>query len=110
MNARQRNWASYGFNVFSTCVIVGNLLIIVNSRFRTQLMKFDIELTELGLISIAPQNLARAPESFWLALRVEAPDVSAREMTKTKTWQDLQEKVSGYAQRLELMERQRRSI
>lgn len=90
--------------------MVGCLLGIGHSRFSIQLSKFGIELSELGLISIAPQNLARAPESFRLSLRVEAPDVPVEKMTKTKAWSDLQEKLSGYAQRLELLEAQRRHI
>jgi len=102
-NARQSNWASYGYYIFCALFMAGCLLTIVYAEF-------GIELSRLGLTSIAPENLARAPKSFWLALRVEAPDVALEEMTKTKAWTNLQEKVSAYAERLELLERQRRVL
>jgi len=62
----------------------------------------------LGIARIAPENLKRAPESFRISLRAESRDFPVEEMTKTKSWGKLQSTVSGYAQRLELIENQNR--
>jgi hypothetical protein len=110
MSMTKANWPSYGYSVISTLFITFCILSIVESKFCIRFSQFSMERSKLGLISIAPENLAGAPESFWYKLRVEAPDVAAEEMTKTKAWSRLQEQVSAYAQRLELMERQSEDI
>ena len=111
VNARRGNWSSYGYTVFWSLFMAGCLLSIVLSTFGTKRSKFELELMGPGLSNtVAPQNLASAPESFRLSLRVEAPDVAVEEITQTKAWADLQESVSAYAQRLELMERQKRYV
>ncbi len=118
-DAKKAKWFSYGRNFFSYLFIVLAVLSTSESMFGIRLSKldmelsrFDLERSELDLISISPRVLANTPQSFWLSLRVEveAPDVSLEEIPKTKAWKTLQEKVSAYAQRLELMERQMRDI
>lgn len=52
--------------------------------------------------SIAPDNLRSAAESLRLSLVVEAPQAGARNMQDTKAWRDLEEKLTGYADRLQL--------
>lgn len=109
VNTRRIKWSLDVQTVFWTLFMAGCLLSIVLSRFSIKRSKFELELMGPRLSStIAPQNLASAPESFWLSLRVEAPDVAVEEITKTKAWADLEERAAAYAQRLELMERQKR--
>jgi hypothetical protein len=52
--------------------------------------------------SIAPDNLRSAAESFRLSLVVEAPQAGVRNMQDTKAWRDLEDKLAGYADRLQL--------
>lgn len=118
MTARQRKWVSRGYSVSWAAFFMFCILSIVESEVSIRLSKlgirfseFDLErVSESPLVSAAPDNLASAPESFRRSLRVEAPEVSVEEMTKTKAWRDLQESVSGYAGRLRLLKRQHQQI
>ncbi|OQY07743.1 MAG: hypothetical protein B6I25_00900 [Planctomycetales bacterium 4572_13] len=72
----------------------------------------SIRVSKLDTVSIAPENLNLALETFRFGLMVESHGFPAEAMVKTKSWGQLQSTVSGYAQRLELIENQnrRRSI
>ena len=116
-DGKKAKWVSYGYYLFAGLAITGSILGITHAHFNIQLSKlgiqfseFGIERSDLGSISTAPTNLASAPESFRLALRREAPNISVDEMTQTKAWSDLQEEASAYAQRLEVMNRQMRDL
>jgi len=116
-DAKKANWIPYGLVIALGLSILSSSLGILVSRFSTKLSEFSLDLTDLslersesGLSTIAPENLARAPESFRRHLQQEAPHLSVEEMTKTRAWSTLQEDVSAYAQRLELLERQMRDI
>jgi hypothetical protein len=78
-DTKKGNWVSRGYAIFSALLFVFGFLSIAGSRlitqlseFRTERMQLSPKQLDLGSGSIAPENLARAPESFWLGLRVEA--------------------------------------
>ena len=56
----------------------------------------------------APAVLASAPKSLALSLAVEKPGFPIEELTHTKAWAQMQERLSGYSKRLELMQEQDR--
>lgn len=101
MKLSKSQWLSNGYSIFSTLFIVFALMSIANSYSY-------IRLSRLGLVSIAPENLKSAPESFSLRLKVESFDFPVEEMVKSKSWGELQSDVSAYAQRLELIENENR--
>ncbi len=68
----------------------------------------SIKVSELGIESIAPENLITAPEMFQLKLKVESEGFPVDEMIKTKAWKDLERKTGAYSERLELLEAQNR--
>jgi len=82
-----------------TLFFVFAIINILQSRSNRQIGK-------LGINSIAPENLQTAPESFRLKLRVESRDFPVDEMTKTKAWTELQDELTGYSERLKLMDKQ----
>jgi hypothetical protein len=87
--------------VFSTLFFVFCILSIVESIS-------SMRISELGIETIAPKNLERAPELFRLSLQAESRDFPAEEMTRTESWSQLQSAVSGYAERLDMIERMNR--
>ena len=66
------------------------------------------KVSELGIETIAPENLKRATEVFQLKLKVEAKGFPVDAMMQTKAWEGLVRSAEGYAERLELLERQNR--
>ena len=100
MNTNE-TYVSNGTVTCTALVIVFCSLLIMNFLFLGDVDKLSID-------TISPKNLSTAPESFELALRAESPRFSVEEMTRTRSWRELQNTVSGYAQRLELLERQDR--
>lgn len=94
---KNMNWALKGQTVFYTLFMVFCALSIVESIAHMRLIKLDID-------TIAPQNLPRLAEMFELSLKVESPDFPIEEMTESESWSTLQDKLTGYAQRLEMME------
>jgi hypothetical protein len=107
ISAKKSNWISHGSTVFSTLFFVFCACSIVDTRFGLQVSKLDRQGRERGMpTTVAPKNLGRAPEMFRLSLRVESRDFPTEEMTKTKAWSELQNTVTAYAQRLELMDSQ----
>jgi len=101
MKLNKSNWLSNGYVIFATLFFVFGLIFIVNSISSSRVSK-------LGIVSIAPENLNRALESFRLNLIVESRDFPTEEMMNTKSWGEFQSTVSAYAQRLELIENQNR--
>jgi hypothetical protein len=101
MNMKKSDYISKGSIIFATLFVVFAILCIMES-------KYAINITNQGIDTIAPANLKSAPELFRLNLRVESGDFPVEEMTKTKSWGELQKTVSGYAERLELLEKQNR--
>ncbi len=101
MKLNKSNWLSNGYVIFTTLFFVFCLIFIMNTIS-------SIRVSKLGLESIAPANLKRAPESFRLNLTVESQDFPVKEMMNTKSWDELQSKLSAYAYRLELIENQNR--
>jgi len=67
----------------------------------------SIALTKLGIKSIAPDNLRTAPESLRLGLAVEKYPQDDTDISTTKSFKELQDKLAAYAERLELMDKQR---
>lgn len=63
-------------------------------------------LSELGLASIAPDNLRTAPESFQLHLQVEQRDFPVEAMMQSDSWKRLNASLNAYADRLEMMTQQ----
>jgi hypothetical protein len=95
------NSVSIGASIFSTLFFVFSILSIVESIS-------SMRISELGIETIAPKNLERAPELFRLSLQAESRDFPAEEMTRTESWSQLQSAVSGYAERLDMIERMNR--
>ena len=69
----------------------------------------DRKLSELGIESIAPENLRRAAESFRLNLAVERHSKTIDDISDSDSWVELESRLSSYADRLELLREQRRS-
>jgi hypothetical protein len=108
-NMKKTHWTSYGMIVCYTLFFVFCFFFIIDSRFSSRLAQLNLRAAERGLpMSISPKNLESAPESFRLGLRAESGSFPTEEMTKTKAWNTLQNTVSGYAQRLDILEKQHR--
>jgi hypothetical protein len=107
ISAKKANWISHGSTAFSTLFYVFCVFCIVDVILSLQVSKLDRQGREHGMpTTIAPKNLEGAPEMFRLSLRVESRDFPTEEMTKMKAWSELQNTVTAYAQRLELMDSQ----
>lgn len=88
----------------STGYIIFTTIFIVLAGFSV------VESLQMALTpSMAPQNLLRSAELFKGQLRVEKPDFPVQEMVSTGAWAELETTLSDYTQRLELLNRQRRT-
>lgn len=92
---------SKGYTIFTTLFFAFCILFIIETIFSTKVIN-------LGIDTISPENLKEAPESFRLSLQVESRDFPVEEMKNTQSWVMFQKTVTGYAKRLELLERQNR--
>ena len=101
MKVNKVDWISNLIIIFNTILIVFCGLSIVESMS-------SIRVSKLGIESIAPEVLKQAPKSFRLNLKVECPDFPVEEMMKTESWIELQNSVSAYAERLEILKHQNR--
>jgi hypothetical protein len=101
MNRKKTNWLSYAYVVALALFVASCALNIAASEYSSRLSD-----SASGLIGVAPAHPDMVLRSFCRGLKVEAPRVSVEEMTETKAWSTLQENVSAYAQRLDLMEQQ----
>ena len=100
MKMKRSDYFSKSSTVFSTLFFVFCPLFIMETIY-------SIRVVNQGLDTmVVPANLKSAPEFFRLSLRVESQGFPVEEMTKTKSWDELQTKVSGYADRLELLNKQ----
>jgi hypothetical protein len=104
------NWVSRGYVVFFVLLFVFFshlvVLLILNSqllKFSSQRLELSGRVSRLDSTSVAPGDLANAPESFGLSLRAEAPYVMVERLKNTKAWSTLEEKTAAYARRMELM-------
>jgi hypothetical protein len=74
------------------------------------LIFFDLQsqrrLLNLSSESISPENLRGAAESFWLQLAVEKHSNKIEDISKSESWAKLEDRLSGYADRLDLIGRQ----
>ncbi|MBK1833573.1 hypothetical protein [Roseibacillus ishigakijimensis] len=71
-------------------------------------MRDNTELSNLGTTNTAPENLRRSAESLRLGLAVEIGSQTAGQVSSSESWADLEDKLSSYSQRLELLEDQKR--
>ena len=107
MSMRKTDWISHGLTVSYSLFFVFCSFNILDTGFSTRMTRSNLRAYESGIrASLAPENLATAPESLRLGLRVESRDLPTEEMTKTKAWSKLQNTVSEYARRLEFVEAQ----
>ncbi len=65
------------------------------------------ELSELGFRGYAPDNLRTAAESLEVGLAVDLHGKDLPDLRNTRSWRELEDKLDGYATRLELMAEQR---
>ena len=73
----------------------------------TMLTSFEsIAHSQLGIDSIAPENLRTLPESFRLSLAVERGAKDIQDMTASESWREMQNTLDGYADRLALYDAQ----
>ena len=94
MNSGKSNWRSRGFIIFSTLFYVFALFFIVDCVS---------SIRDSDLRAIAPENLKNAPEYFSHRLRAESLEFPVENMTKAESWNEFQNTISAYAQRLELL-------
>jgi hypothetical protein len=69
-------------------------------------MQHRSALSRLGNNTIAHENLPRAAEMFEVSIPVEDREFPVERMTKLKAWKDLNDTLSAYQKRIELMEEQ----
>jgi hypothetical protein len=86
------------------CIL--SLFSLDNSRFVSLQMQHRSALSGLGNNTIAHENLPRAAEMFEVSIPVEDQGFPVERMTKLKAWKDLNDTLSAYAKRIELMEEQ----
>ncbi len=109
MNMTKTCWLFCGLAVFYALFFVFCCSSIVEAKLYTRMTQAELHAYKDGMaMSLASENLARAPESLRLGLRVESRGLPTEEMTKTKAWSELQETVSKYARRLEFVDEQNR--
>ena len=101
METLKSDLTAKGSAIFATMFFVLCGFSIYDSRS-------SIEVSELGLESIAPDNLRRTPKIFQLTLQAESSGFPVDDMTKTKAWKDLERSTDAYSDRLELLEGQNR--
>ena len=85
---------SAAFFIFAVAMISESVLSIRESK--------------LSLDSIAPDNLRRVPESLAIHLDGELDEFPTSTMTNSKAWAEFEERVSGYAEGLELLKNEKR--
>ena len=88
--------------------IVSVTLFLVLCGLSIRNSKNSTKLSELGLTSIAPQNLLSSAESLRLGLAVETDNKSTEIISGSKSWAQHEKRLTAYTERLELLEEQRR--
>lgn len=101
MKTNKLGYISKGSIIFTALFFAFCILFIMECLDATRVV-------DLGIDTIAPENLKNAPESFRLRLQVESRDFPVEKMMKTESWGQLEKEVLGYAERLELLEKQNR--
>jgi hypothetical protein len=109
-NMKNRTWIRHAATATWAVFMVLCLFSIENSRLGTLRSKQSIQLSELGLTSIAPDNLPRAAEIFRTTLRAQDHEFPVENMTRLPAWSTLQSTLSAYAERLKLLDAQRDEI
>jgi hypothetical protein len=110
MNTINGRWVTWAATATWAVFIVLCLVSIDNSRLSILSSKQRIQLSQLGLASIAPDNLPRAAEIFRTSLPVQDHQFPVNEMTRLPAWSTLQGTLSAYAQRLKLLDAQQQEL
>ena len=84
---------SAAFFIFAAAMISESVLSIRESK--------------MSLDSIAPENLRRVPESLAINLEGELKGFPISTITNAKAWTEFEARVSGYAERLELLKNEK---
>lgn len=86
------------------------LYSIDNSRLGILQSKHRSALTKLGSKSISPENLPGAAKTFEVRIPVEDREFPVERMIKLKAWEELNDTLSAYAKRIELMQEQNEEL
>lgn len=106
MAQKKRGWIETANMCVLTAFCVFSFWSVSDSRLSILRSRQSIELTKLGLTSIAPENLPRAAEIFQSSVAVEAPGFPTEQMTRLEAWKELQGTLSAYAERLKVLNAQ----
>lgn len=87
--------------VAATLSLVSSLASIIDSRQRSKGH-------ELGIDSIAPENLKRSPDLLRSSIAGEIPNFPLEKLAASKSYKEHEVKLAAYAARLELLEAQNR--
>jgi hypothetical protein len=86
------------------------LVSIDNSRLGSLRSKHSTQLSQLGLTSIAPDNLPRAADTLRTSIPAQDRDFPIDELTRLPAWTTLQSTLSAYTERLKLLNAQNREL
>ena len=67
-------------------------------------------LSQLGVRSIAPENLCSSADGLILSLAVENPNIDIDAVQESESFKEIKEKLDGYATRLSLHQEQNRKF
>jgi hypothetical protein len=100
------NWVSAASTACSAIFIVLCLISISDSKLGILRSKQGMQLSQLGSVSIAPENLPAAGKTLRLRLAAENHDAEVGNASRELAWMTFQNTLSAYAERLKLLDRQ----
>jgi hypothetical protein len=107
---KDRSWSEHAATTALAVSMVLCLFAISDSRLGILRSKQSLQYSELGLTSIAPDNLPRAAEIFRTSIPKQDSDFPIERMTSLPAWNTLNSTLSDYAERLKLLDTQRKEI
>jgi len=110
MSPTKSQWLWTAYMTMAAVAIVLSFFSIADSRLSSLRSKQNSQLSQLGIISVAPDGLPLAAMGLVVNVRVQDRDFPIDELTQLPAWSTLQTTLSAYAERLKLLDAQGREL